>query len=135
MLDLFLDEFGVQFEDGSFDPDSVIVIEGPNHAPQINVGLDLQGRSLEFGELDFFSHLQSEDIMVDDFLGFFEVGNPGQQLIDFSIGIVFLKTFGKLFQFLDFVEQVSDICVELLDHAVDRFFQLGSFFFDSLLLG
>ena len=85
MLDLFLDEFGVQFEDGSFDPDSVIVIEGPNHAPQINVGLDLQGRSLEFGELDFFSHLQSEDIMVDDFLGFFEVGNPGQQLIDFSI--------------------------------------------------
>lgn len=35
---------------------------------------------------------------------------------------------------MDFSEEVSDICVELLDHIADRLFKLSALFFDALLL-
>jgi len=41
LLDLLLDELGVQLEDGRLDPRSVIVIECANHAPEVDIGLDL----------------------------------------------------------------------------------------------
>lgn len=119
LLDLLLDELGVQFEDGRLDPGSVIIIEGADHAPKVDIGLDLCACSLKFGELDLLPHLQSDDVVVDNLLCLFKIGDPTEQLIDLGIGIVFFETFSEFFQLADLAEQVGDVCVQLLDHVTD----------------
>jgi hypothetical protein len=119
LLDFFLDQFGVQFEDGSFDPRGVVVIEGTHHTPKIHVGLDLGACSVQLGELYLLAHLEGDDVVVDDLLRLLEVGHPAKQLVDLGIGIILLKRLGEFLELVDFGEEVRDICVQLLDHIAD----------------
>ena len=134
LLDLLFDEFGVELEDWCFDPCGVVVVEGADHAPQINIRLNLRACSFQFGEIDFLAHLESDDIVVDDFLSFLEVADPALKLIDLGVGVVLLKALGELLELMYFSEQVGDICVELLDHAIHGFLQFRPLLLDPLLL-
>jgi len=72
--------------------------------------------------------------MVDDFFCFFEVSDLAHELVDFTVGFIFLKILCEFLQLSDLVQQIVDVCVELLDHAAHWLLELRSFLFDSLLL-
>jgi hypothetical protein len=73
-LDFLFDEFRVKLEYGFLGPDSIVLFISFNHTPEIDKGLNIGGGSLKFRELDLFSHLQCQDIAVDNFLDLFELG-------------------------------------------------------------
>lgn len=100
MLDLLLYQLRVELENWGFDPCSIVVVEGADHAPQINVRLDLSACSFQLREVNFFSHLKRDNIVIDDLLSFFKVADPALKLIDLGIGIILLKAFSELLQLM-----------------------------------
>ena len=96
LLDLLLDQLGVELEHRRLDPRGVVVVEGAHHAPQVHVGLDLRARRLQLGEVDLLAHLKRDDVVVDDLLGLLEVADPALQLVDLGVGVVLLEALGEL---------------------------------------
>ena len=104
LFDLFFNEFRIQFKNRCLWPHSVVVFKIPDHSPEISVRFNLHLCSFKFRELNFLSHFQGDDIMVDEFLGLFEVGYSGKKFINFSIGLLHFKGKCEFFQFRDIGE-------------------------------
>jgi hypothetical protein len=73
-FNFLLNKLRIKFEDRLLYPNRIILIKILNHPPQINIRLNTGDSSFQLGKLNLLPHSQHRNILINNFLNFFEVG-------------------------------------------------------------